>query len=55
MMVPESIGVWAGGAGGGGLQPPSFWATQFFGQRRSFFWGSRNGGRGVFFNFPEGG
>ena len=42
--------------GQGGLQPPPqllgnsvFWAAAVL------FWGSSNGGRGVFFNFLEGG
>ena len=44
------IGVWAGGLGGCS-PPPSFWATQFFGQRRSFFGAAAMVGGGCFSNF----
>ena len=43
------------GGGQGGLQPPpAFGQLSFLGSGGPFF-GSSNGGRGVFFNFPEGG
>ena len=47
-VVYIGIGVWGGGQGGLQPPPPSFWATQVFGQRRSFFRAAAMVGGGCF-------
>ena len=48
----QCIGVWGGGGQGGA---PQLLGNSVFWAAAVLFLGSSNGGRGVFFNFPEGG